>query len=175
MPNWCSNHLIITGPTGQLKEFKDYGSLDLMGGPNRKDLDHKDTESGSLEYFYRTPGDPKLEIVERVSKQFPDLSFQHYYGEPLADYSGYAVYSSGHVIRRVQASRTGSITPQIIAQLDAQGSAVDEMHTYSPVYDLTKAAAHLKQAIDICSKCNVGLQDLEEKWVPLLADIERSS
>ncbi|TAM55463.1 MAG: hypothetical protein EPN50_10675 [Chloroflexota bacterium] len=131
MANWCSNRLLVTGPAGSVRTFRDRaatvadgmptelsfgafvpgpddeeGRIDAWGcrfeAEDAKVSDHSDE---AVEWRFLTPASPPIEWLEKVGPDHPELSFDLVFAEPMAGFAGRLFIERGGTV--VAAEWTG--------------------------------------------------------------------
>jgi len=125
MPNWCQNHLTVTGATPEFRAWlKAEGfSFEKMNPPRRPgqesedswslinsqcsawgtkwDLDENEQHEVAAELletgaaFFDTAWSPPMQAIEALSRKFPDLAFQLRYCELGMGFAGTAMFQDG--------------------------------------------------------------------------------
>lgn len=125
MPNWCKNTLRVTGPKASVSEFQikfeephpvsnpdvrslfrslnlrellsDFGAR-LTGGPlEAHEIQLVDDWDDGLIYEFDTAWSPPLEIIQQLSRHWPDLVFILDYEESGEGYKGLAKAAAGQL------------------------------------------------------------------------------
>lgn len=95
---WCLEHWGTTAPSNAMTGFIDQKEIEEVEGFRLSD--YKNPACGRI--YFATAWSPAYPVTETLSKQFPELSFKHYFEEFGMLGSGYKVWKAGILVAEHQ-------------------------------------------------------------------------